>query len=500
MSAAAAVPSATTTPDPNRWRALLVIAIAQLMVVLDGSIVNIALPSMQADLGITDADRQWIITAYTLAFGSLLLLGGRIADYGGRKRMFIVGLIGFAGASALGGFAVNAGMLFAARGLQGVFAALLAPAALSLITVTFTDSKERAKAFGVYGALSGGGAAIGLVLGGILTQYASWHWTMLVNVPIAILAVFLAIPFVHESRATGDTRYDVPGAIAATVGLFCLVFGINRAESDGWGGVSTVTFLGVSVVLLFVFLFIEARSSHPLLPLRIVLDRNRGGAYLASFFVGIAMFSSFLFISYFFQAVLGYTPLTTGLLFLPFSAGVIISAGIASQLLPRFGPRWVTFIGFLMATVGVLNYMRLTPDSAYLGNVLPSVIIMSLGMGLIFVPLSAVALFGVGNHDAGVASAVLNTSQQIGGSIGVAFLNTIAASATTAFIVANQLQGPTPDALVHGFVTTFGWSAALLLLAAIVWAVLVRISKDDMAVNDAKRGEGEGEHVPVAVH
>lgn len=476
---------APVAADPKRWKALMVIAIAQLMVVLDASIVNIALPSMQADLGISDADRQWVVTAYTLAFGSLLLLGGRIADYAGRKKVFIIGLLGFAGASALGGISNSAATLFAARGLQGMFAALLAPAALSLITVTFTDSKERAKAFGVYGALSGGGAAIGLVLGGLLTQYASWHWTLLVNVPIALLAVTLAIPYVRDSRAYGDTRYDIPGAIASTAGLFFLVFGITKAETDGWNGQSTITYLSISVVLLFVFLFIESRSSHPLLPLRIVLNRNRGGAYLASFFVGIGLMSMFLFISFFFQGVLQYSPLTSGLLFLPFSAGVIVSAGVASQLLPRFGPRWVTFTGFVMATIGIGLYTRLTPDSTYVANILPSILIISLGMGLVFVPMSATALFGVGNHDAGVASAVLNTSQQIGGSIGVAFLNTIAASATTAYIVTNGLQGSTPEALVHGFTTTFYWSACILAVGGIIWVTLVRMTKRDMASNDA---------------
>ena len=471
--------------DPRRWKALIVIAIAQLMIVLDASIVNIALPSIQADLGISDADRQWTVTAYTLAFGSLLLLGGRIADYAGRKRMFIVGLIGFALASALGGFAANAPMLFAARGLQGAFAAILAPAALSLITVTFTDSKERAKAFGVYGALSGGGAAIGLVVGGILTQYASWHWCLLVNVPIAIVAVLLAIPYVRESRATGDTKYDIPGAITATAGLFCLVFGITKAGTDGWGSQSTLTFLGIAVLLLTVFIFIETKTSHPLLPLKILLERNRGGAYLASFFVGVGLFSMFLFISYFFQAVLHYSPLTSGLLFLPFSVGVIISAGIASQLLPRFGPRWVTFAGFVMATIGCSLYLRLSAESTYVGGVLPSIILMSLGMGLIFVPLSAVSLFGVSNHDAGVASAVLNTSQQIGGTIGVAFLNTIAASATAAYVVANGLAGPDGNALVVGFKETFAWSTGILAVAGIIWIVLVRMSKEDMEAGDA---------------
>jgi MFS family permease len=286
--ATAPVAASAVIPDPKRWGALVVIAIAQLMVVLDASIVNIALPSMQADLGISDADRQWVITAYTLAFGGLLLLGGRIADYAGRKKMFIIGLIGFAFASFLGGLAQTSGTLFAARALQGVFAAVLAPAALSLISVTFTDSKERAKAFGVYGALSGGGAAIGLVLGGILTEYANWHWTLLVNVPIAIIAVFLAIPFVRESRATGDTKYDIPGAITATLGLVSLVYGITKAESEGWNGTQTLLFMGAGLILLAIFLIIESKSSHPLLPMRILKNRNRGGAYLASFFVYIA--------------------------------------------------------------------------------------------------------------------------------------------------------------------------------------------------------------------
>ena len=266
--------------------------------------------------------------------------------------MFIVGLIGFALASALGGVAANAPMLFAARGLQGAFAAILAPAALSLITVTFIDSKERAKAFGVYGALSGGGAAIGLVLGGILTEYASWHWCLLVNVPIAIIAVLLAVPFVRESRATGNTKYDIPGAITGNARPVLPRLRHHQGRVGRLdGGTSTLDVRGRSrCVLLAIFIVIESRTSHPLLPLRILLERNRGGAYLSSFFVGVGLFSMFLFISYFFQAVLGYSPLTSGLLFLPFSAGVVISAGIASQLMPRFGPRWVTFVGFVMAT------------------------------------------------------------------------------------------------------------------------------------------------------
>ena len=479
------MPSTAPSADPLRWRTLLVVGITQLMVVLDGSIVNIALPSMQVDLGISDADRQWVITAYTLTFGGLLLLGGRIADFQGRKRMLIVGLIGFAGASFLGGISQNAGMLYAARGLQGVFGALLAPAALAIITVTFTDSRERAKAFGVFGAIAGSGAAIGLVLGGILTEYVSWHWVLLVNVPIAVAAVLLAVPYVRESRATGNTRYDVPGAVTATAGLVSLVYGITQAESQGWNGTPTLGFMGVGLLLLVVFLVIESRSTHPLLPLRILENRNRGGAYLASFFVGVGLFAMFLFVTYFFQGILGYTPLVAGLLFLPFSAGVILSAGLASKLLPMFGPRWVTFGGFALAILGMALLVRLAPSSTYVPDVLPSLLLMSVGMGLIFVPLSAVSLFAIGNHDAGVASAVLNTSQQIGGSIGIAFLNTVATSTTVAFVAEQQLPAPTPDALVAGFTRGFAWGAAILVVAAVVWVVLVTMTRDDMAANDS---------------
>ncbi len=470
-----------STLDPLRWKALFVIAIAQLMVILDATIVNIALPSIQADLGISDADRQWVVTAYTLTFGGLLLLGGRIADFAGRKRMFIVSLVAFAAASALGGLAANAGLLYAARGLQGVSAAVLAPAALALISVTFTDSKERAKAFAVYGALSGGGAAIGLVLGGALTEFASWRWTLWINVPIALLAIALAIPFVRESRTEARTGYDVPGAVTATLGLLAVIFGITRAESEGWTGTSTLVFLGVGLVLLAFFVVIESRSPHPLLPLRILANRNRGGAYLASFFIGVGLFAIFLFLSYFFQGVLGYSPLESGLLFLPLTAGIIVSAGITSRLLPITGPRFITGGGFALTIVGLLLLQRMSENSTYIGDILPSMILVGLGIGFVFVPLSATALFGVGDADAGVASAVLNAAQQVGGSVGVAFLNTIATSATAAYIVANQLPGPNGAALVEGFTTGFLWSAAILLVAGVIWIVLVTMTGKDMA-------------------
>lgn len=488
----AAITTATTELDPNRWRALVVIAIAQLMVVLDASIVNIALPSLQADLGISDANRQWVVTGYTLAFGGLLLLGGRIADFWGRKRAFMTGLLGFAGASALGGVAQNQEMLFGARALQGVFAALLAPAALSLITVTFTDSKERAKAFGVYGGLSAGGAAIGLILGGVLTQYASWRWCLLVNVPIAILAFFLAMTNVHESKATGDTRYDIPGAITSSLGLVSLVYGITQVGELGWSNSTTLTWFGASLVLLVSFFVIESRTSHPLLPMNILLNRNRGASYLTSFIVGAGLFGMFLFLAYFFQGILQYSPIKAGLLFLPFSVGVGISAGIASQALPRFGPRYVSFTGLLMASVGMLLLTRLEPASSYVSDILPALMVLSLGMGLVFVPISATALFGVGNHDAGVASAVLNTAQQIGGALGTALLNTVAVTATASYFQANMID-PTDPAnvgalafgLTDGFVAAFTWSVGFMILGAIIWVFMINADKDTLAANDA---------------
>ena len=483
-----------TALDPKRWKALVVIAIAQLMVVLDASIVNIALPSLQRDLGITDANRQWVVTSYTLAFGGLLLLGGRIADYAGRKRAFLIGLIGFAGASAFGGFAVNQGMLFASRALQGAFAAVLAPAALSLISVTFTDSKERAKAFGVYGGLSAGGAAIGLILGGLLTEYASWRWCLGVNVPIALIAFALAVANVKESRAKGDTRYDVPGAVTVTLGLVSFVYAITKAGEIGWGKTETLTYFGIALALLITFFAIESRTSHPLLPMRVLTERNRGASYLTSLVVGSGLFGMFLFLSIYFQGILGYSPVKSGLLFLPFSVGVGISAGVASQLLPKFGARWVSFTGLLMASGGLFLLTRLQADSQYVSGILPAILLMSLGMGLVFVPLSATALFGVGNHDAGVASAVLNTAQQIGGALGTAFLNTIATSATVSYMVANRLEPiaiPTGQkvapavAQVHGFTTAFHWSAGIVLLGAVVWGLMVNANKDTLAANDS---------------
>ena len=321
-------PTKTVDPtlDPTRWRTLFVVAIAQLMIVLDSSIMNIAIPSAKLELGITDANQQWIITAYTLAFGSLLLLGGRIGDYVGRRKIFLIGLMGFAAASALGGVASNQEMLFASRALQGVFGALLAPAALAIISVTFTVPAERAKAFGVIGAISGGGAAIGLILGGALTEYFSWRWCLGVNTPIAIFAAILAIKFVRESKAPGDNSYDIPGVVTATAGLFSLTYGFNEAATKGWSSPVTISFLVAAVVLLVIFVVIEMKVANPLMPLRVVTERNRGGSYLGSLVVGAGLFSMFLFLGLYLQVILGYSPLRSGFAFLPFTAGIIVFA------------------------------------------------------------------------------------------------------------------------------------------------------------------------------
>ncbi|GAA0498910.1 MFS transporter [Paractinoplanes deccanensis] len=461
---------------------------SQLLIVLDATIVNIALPTAQQALHISDADRQWMITAYTLAFGGLLLLGGRIADFTGRKRAFIIGLLGFAAASALGGLATNAGLLFAARALQGAFGALMAPAALSLLTVTFTEPKERARAFGVYGAIAGGGGAVGLLLGGLLTEYASWRWTLLVSTPIAILAALAAARFVGESRAEGNTRYDLPGALTSTAGLVALVYGFTKASEDGWDSATTIGFLVAAAVLLVAFVVIELRSSHPLLPMRVILDRNRGGSFLAALLIGSGLFGVFLFLTFYLQITLGYSALMTGVAFLPFTLGIILGAGFSAQLQTRVGPRLLMFGGLLLSTVGMVMLTRIGVDTGFWTHVFPAELVISFGMGVTFGPMSNTALVGVADHDAGVASALINTTQQIGGSLGTALLNTIFTSAVAGYIADHQASASDPASLtaaatVHSYTVAFWWSAALIGLAAVLALVLVRAGRDEVAAN-----------------
>ncbi|HEY2200081.1 MAG TPA: MFS transporter, partial [Mycobacterium sp.] len=474
---------AVTELSNRRWWALAVIAVAQLMVVLDGTVVTIALPSAQRDLHISNADRQWAITAYTLAFGGLLLLGGRIADYVGRKRMFLVGLVGFAAASTLGGAAQNGGTLFAARAVQGAFAALLAPAALSLITVTFTESKERSRAFAVYGAISGAGAAIGLILGGALTEYTSWRWCLFINVPIAIVAFVGGTILVAESKAHRGTSYDIPGAILATSGLVALVYGFTEAAKPGvgWLSVEVVGCLVGAGILLVGFVAVELRVASPLLPMRVVLDRNRGGSYLASLLSFAGLFAMFLFLSYYLQYNLGYSALKAGLAVLPFSGGVIITSAVVSSLLPRTGPKPLMLIGLALAAAGLATFTSISDTSSWVTTVLPGQLLMSVGFALVLVPLSNLALTGVNADDAGVASAVLNSTQQIGGSLGTSLLNTFYASAVASYVVAHDLSPSAfnPLAAIHGYHVAFWIGVGLISAAFVAVLVLVNARKED---------------------
>lgn len=469
--------------DPRRWKALIFICLAQLMVVLDGTVVNIALPHAQADLGFSDANRQWVITAYALAFGGLLLLGGRISDMWGRRRAFIVGLIGFAAASALGGAAVNTEMLIGARALQGAFGALLAPAALSLLTVTFTQGKERAKAFGIYGAISGGGAAIGLILGGILTEYLNWRWTLFINIFFALAAVAGAVWEIREpAGGRNPAHLDIPGALLASSGLAAVVYGFSHAATDGWGDSVTVAVLIAAVVLLTAFVVVQTRVTAPLLPLRVVLDRNRGGAYMSLALAVIGMFGTFLFLTFYLQVVLAYSPVVAGVAFLPMVVGMMIgSTQIGARLTTRVAPRLLMTPGFLVAAAGLVVLTRMTVDSPYAAVVLPGLFLMGLGMGTAFMPAMSLATHGVAPRDAGVASAMVNTSQQVGGAIGTALLNTIATSATAAYITAHAAEVTTPaagqllklDGMVHGFSTGLWWACGILVLAAAVAFALI---------------------------
>ena len=468
----------------RRWWALTVIAIAQLMVVLDGTVVTIALPSAQHDLGISDADRQWVVTAYTVAFGGLLLLGGRIADYIGRKRIFLVGLLGFAVASALGGAAQNGATLFGARALQGAFAALLAPAALSLITVTFTEVKERSRAFAVYGAIAGGGSAIGLILGGALTEYGSWRWCLLINVPIAIVTCVAGTILVTESRSDAGSSYDIPGAVLGTAGLVVLVYGFTQAAKTGvgWLSVEVISYLVGAVVLLVAFVLVELRTASPLLPMRVVLDRNRGGSYLASLLVFAGLFAMFLFLSYYFQYNLGYSALKSGIAFLPFSVGIIVTSGVVSALLPRTGPKPLMLIGLALGAIGLGTFTFISDTSSWASSVLPGELLMSVGLALVMVPLSSLALTGVNDDDAGVASAVLNSTQQVGGSLGTALLNTFYASAVASYVVAHHFSPSAfnPLAAIHGYHVAFWIGFGLIAAAFVAVLVLVKAGKHDI--------------------
>ncbi|MCW2495857.1 MFS transporter [Jatrophihabitans sp.] len=465
--------SAATKPD-HRWLVLIVVSIAQLMVVLDATVVNIALPSAQVDLGFGNSERQWVVTAYALAFGSLLLLGGRIGDLIGRKRTFLISLVAFAAASALGGAAPDFGVLVLARALQGVAGALLAPAALATLVTTFQDPRDRGKAFGVFGTVAVGGGAVGLILGGVLTQYLSWRWCMYVNVVFAAAAFVGALVYMSEVKPAVRPRIDVIGALLAGAGLFSLVFGFAQAETDGWASATTIVSLAVGVVLLAAFVRAEQKVAQPLLPLRVVADRARGMAFAAVGIAGLAMFGLFLFLTYYLQQVKGFSPVTSGLAFLPMIACVMISSNTSNIItLPRFGPRIVITVGMVLGFVGLSYLSRINVHSSYAGSVLPALIVMGLAMGMVMAPSMNTATAGVQPRDSGVAAAMVSTMQQVGGSIGTAVMSTIAASVTASYISSHgHVRGLDAVAFTHGYSTVFLVSACTFAAGAVLAAAL----------------------------
>ena len=498
-------PDAAGAPakSSRRWWALTTVALAQLMVVLDATIVNIALPSIQSDLSFSNGDRQWIITAYSLAFGSLLLLGGRLSDLIGRKRTFIIALVGFAAASALGGAATSFGTLVGARVLQGAFGALLAPTALAVLTTTFTTIKDRSRAFGVFGAVAVTGGALGLLLGGILTQDLNWRWTLYVNVLIAGIAIVGALVFVDSAARTGPRpKLDVPGTILVSAALFSLVYGFSHAETDSWGAPLTWGMLVAAVVLLTGFVLWQTRAAHPLLPLTVVLDRNRAAAYLSVLLAAVGMFGIFLFVTYYLQTSLHYSPIKTGLAFMPMIAMIITASQLGAHVLvPRLGPKILVPFGMTLAAIGMVYLTRLGVASTYAANVMPPLMILGFGMGSIMPASMQAATQGVNPQSAGVASALVNTSQQVGGSVGTALLNTLAASAATSYLASH---GPlTPDvaakAAVHGYSVAYWWGAGFFSFGAVLAALLFRRRGQGPAVRPPVL-EGATVAEPVAVH
>jgi EmrB/QacA subfamily drug resistance transporter len=475
----------SATPDSRRWLILGTVGLAQLMVVLDATIVNIALPSAQRALGFTTVDRQWVVTAYALAFGSLLLFGGRLGDLIGRKITFLAGALGFAAASAVGGAATSFGMLIAARTAQGAFGALLAPAALSILSTTFSDPKERGKAFGVYGAIVGAGGAIGLVLGGVLAEYLSWRWCLYVNLIFAGLAATGAIVLLKHQRAHTRSRLDLPGVALVSSSMFCLVYGFSNAATHNWHTPSTYGFLAAGVALLAAFAFWQFRTASPLLPPRVVLDRNRGAAYLAVLIAGAGMFGIFLFLTYYLQQTLGYSPVVSGVAFLPLIAMVVVSANLSNVvLMPRLGPKPVVTVGMLLAAGSMVWLTRIGVHSGYASAVLGPLMAAGLGLGFTIAPSMNTGTFGVAPQDAGVASATLNTGQQIGGSIGTSLLNTIFATVVAHYMTshlspATLVHGhPAPSligmSLIHGYTTAFWVAAAIFGAGAVICGTLFR--------------------------
>jgi EmrB/QacA subfamily drug resistance transporter len=451
----------------NPWIILLLVCLAQFMVILDATVVNVALPSIQKDLGLSENNLQWIVNAYTLLFGGFLLLGGRAGDLLGRKRLFLAGVVVFTAASLLNGLAVNSGMLIGSRALQGLGAAFISPAALSIISTTFAEGKERGKALGIWAAIASGGSAVGLVLGGVLTQAFSWPWIFFINVPVGVIAFVLSFRLIPESKDEEAARsFDIAGAVTATAGLMALVFAIVKAQGQGWTSFRTIGEFVVAVALLVSFVVIELRSTAPLVRLAIFRVRSLTAANVVMLLVASGLFAMFFFNSLYIQRVLGYGPLKAGLAFLPFTGGIMVSAGIASQYAARLGVRLVASVGIVITTVGLLWLTQIPVHGTYVKDVLPPILLTSFGMGLVFVVLTLVATTGLDDTDQGLASGIFNTSQQIGGALGLAILATIAAS--------HSSGGTQKAGLVHGFHWAFAGSAVFLFGGLIVLVGLLR--------------------------
>jgi EmrB/QacA subfamily drug resistance transporter len=473
--------------DPRRWLILGTIGLAQLMIVLDLTVVNIALPSAQHALHFATVDRQWVVTAYALTFGSLLLLGGRLADLLGRKVTFMVGLAGFAAVSAVGGASTSLAMLVTARACQGAFAALMAPSALSILTNTFQDPKDRGKAFGVYGAIAGAGSAVGLLLGGALTEFLSWRWTLFVNLLFAGVALAGAVMLLKREPGRRGQRLDMPGAVLVGGAMFCVVYGLANAATHSWHSPSTYGFLAGGAVALAAFAAWQARAKAPLLPPQVVLDRNRAGAYLGMLIAGAGMFGIFLFVAYYLQTTLRYSPVVTGFAFLPMVAVLMVSANIGQiVLMPRFGPKPLMGLGMLVAAAGMVWLTGIGVHSGYASAILGPLLLTAAGLGQVIAPAVNTGTFGVAPHDAGVASATVSTGQQLGGSIGTAVLNTLVAGATASFLTShlNRATAGRPaghptaallqQSLVHGYTTGFWWTAGIFAVGAVLCGTLLR--------------------------
>ena len=491
MSLAEAAPPTSAEllhPDGRVTRkglALVIVAISQLMVVLDATIVNVALPDIAKALSVrSNADLQWVVTAYTLTFGGFLLLGGKLADRLGRRKIFVFGAGLFAFASLLGGLAGNLGLLITARSLQGIGGALMSPAALSLLTVIYAEGKERNRALGIWSAITAGGAALGLILGGVLTEYASWRWVLFVNVPVALIAIFGAERFVPESKDERAQGFDALGAVLVTGGLMSLVFALVKANGYGWASGRTIGTLALAAVLLTAFVVVQLRAAAPLVPFRLFKSRSLLGADVGALFVGAGIFAIFFFLILWMQVINHYSPVKAGLLFLPMTVVIGVSAGISSQLLGKIGPRPLLITGPLLASFGLLMLgLRLEPSSSYLGVVLPSLFFVALGMGMSFVALTSSAVAGVPQEDAGIASALLNAGQQVGGALGLAILTAVSTARTTHLLSSGAGRSPAAAAtsLVDGWDLGFLVGAGFLLAAGLVMVSLVRVSKEAAA-------------------